>query len=95
MSDPLPDRETRLTEAVRIRARRRQAWARDGRVSVARNLGQIGALGWTITVPILLCLAAGRWLDHHFASRVFWTAPLIMLGAAFGGWSAWRWINRR
>lgn len=71
MSDPLPDREARLTKAVRVRAERRKAWARDGRPSLARNLGQIGALGWTITVPILICLAAGRWLDHHFASGVF------------------------
>jgi ATP synthase protein I len=95
MSDPLPDRETRLTDAVRVRAKRRQAWARHGKASFARSLGQIGALGWTIMVPILLCLAAGRWLDHHFASRIFWTAPLIMVGAGLGGWSAWRWINRR
>lgn len=95
MNEPPSERETHLTEAVRVRAQRVKRWQRDGERSVARNLGQIGALGWTITVPILVALAGGRWLDHHFDTGVFWTAPLIMAGAVFGGWSAWRWINRR
>jgi ATP synthase protein I len=93
--DPGKDLETRMAKSVRLRAERRQRWLRDGEPSLARNLGQIGALGWTIIVPILLALAAGRWLDHHFDTGIFWTAPLIMLGAVFGCWAAWRWISTR
>jgi ATP synthase protein I len=37
---------------------------------------------------------AGRWLDRTFQSGLFYTAPLLMLGAAFGCWSAWRWMQR-
>lgn len=95
MSEDPADRQTKLADAVRLRAERRKRWLREGEPSLTRNLGQIGALGWTITVPILIGLAAGRWLDHRFATGIFWTAPLIMTGAVIGGWSAWRWLSRR
>ena len=26
---------------------------------------------------------------------IFFTAPLIMLGAAVGMWTAWRWMHRQ
>lgn len=89
----LPDPEARLAEAVRLRAQRRRD-QEDG-PGFARNLGQIGALGWTIVLPALIGLAIGRWLDHRMATRIFWTAPLLMVGIALGCWSGWRWVNRR
>ena len=95
MSDPLPDRATRLTKAVRVRADRRKAWARDGGPSLARNLGQIGVLGWQIVLPALVGLAIGRWLDHRLDSGIFWTAPLLLVGLALGCWSGWRWMHRQ
>ncbi|VBQ39819.1 AtpZ/AtpI family protein [Burkholderia pseudomallei] len=53
----------------------------------------IGVLGWTIVAPTLAALALGRWLDRMFATRVFFSAPLLMLGAALGLWLAWRWMK--
>ncbi|TPA06760.1 hypothetical protein DIJ61_26730, partial [Burkholderia pseudomallei] len=50
-------------------------------------------LGWTIVAPTLAALALGRWLDRMFATRVFFSAPLLMLGAALGLWLAWRWMK--
>ncbi|MDV2183187.1 AtpZ/AtpI family protein, partial [Burkholderia pseudomallei] len=43
--------------------------------------------------PTLAALALGRWLDRMFATRVFFSAPLLMLGAALGLWLAWRWMK--
>ncbi len=60
-------------------ARRRQARAERGS-SLARNIGQIGALGWQIVVPALVALVIGRWLDHREASGIFWTLPLLLIG---------------
>ena len=37
--------------------------------------------------------SVGRWLDGHYNSGVFCTAPLLMLGAALGCWSAWKWMQ--
>ncbi len=78
---------------IRLRGERRTRWLRDGDDSVARRLAQIGVLGWISVTPILIGIFAGRWLDARFHSGVFWTAPLLLLGAALGCWSAWRWIK--
>jgi predicted F0F1-ATPase subunit len=59
------------------------------------RLGQIGILGWTVVVPTLLGLVLGHWLDRYFGTRVFFSAPLLMVGAGVGLWSAWKWMHRQ
>ncbi|WP_425605834.1 AtpZ/AtpI family protein [Paraburkholderia translucens] len=80
-------------------AQRAASRARTGRAnpepSLGARLGQIGILGWTIVLPILLCLLLGRWLDRLAGTRVFFAAPLLMIGAGIGLWSAWRWMHRQ
>jgi ATP synthase protein I len=84
-----------LARAAR-KAVERDAEARaDPEPSLGARLGQIGILGWTIIVPTLLCLFLGRWLDRSFGTGIFFSAPLLMLGAAIGFWSAWRWMHRQ
>ena len=87
-----PEDRDALVDGVQRRQQRHQAWLRDGGPSTARRLGQIGVLGWIIVTPMLAGLFAGRWLDHRFGSGLFWTAPLLMVGAGLGCWSAWRWM---
>jgi ATP synthase protein I len=91
--EPDPDQRDPLVSSVRLRGERRRKWLREGEPSTARRLAQIGVLGWIIVTPMLVGLFLGRWLDHLFNSGVFWSAPLLMLGMAIGGWSAWKWMN--
>jgi len=63
--------------------------------SLGSRLGQIGVLGWTIVVPTLFGLALGRWLDREFGTGVFFSAPLLMFGAAIGLWLSWKWMHRQ
>ena len=84
----------RLLEAVRRLGERRRRRLQEGEASLARYLGQIGVLGWTIVLPGLVGLFLGRWLDRRFASGIFWTAPLMLLGLALGCWFGWRWMRR-
>ncbi|WP_246251915.1 AtpZ/AtpI family protein [Ancylobacter pratisalsi] len=88
---PPPDR---MSEAARAAADRAARGVQTPEPSLGARLGQIGILGWTIVVPTLLGVFLGRWLDHAFASGVFFSAPLIMIGAALGFWSAWKWMHR-
>jgi ATP synthase protein I len=86
-----PDRLARAAQ----RAVEREAQGRaDPEPSLGARLGQIGVLGWTIIVPTLLCLFVGRWLDRSFGTGIFFSAPLLMVGAAIGLWWAWRWMHR-
>jgi ATP synthase protein I len=91
--EPDSDQRDPLLSNVRLRGERRRKWLREGEPSVARRLAQVGVLGWIIVVPMLIGVFVGRWLDQTFHSGVFWTAPLLMIGLALGGWSAWRWMN--
>ena len=93
--EPDPDQHDPLVSSVRLRGERRRKWLREGEPSVARRLAQIGVLGWMIVTPMLIGVFVGRWLDRIFNSGIFWSAPLLMLGLALGGWSAWKWMNVR
>ena len=84
----------RIVEAARRAAEREKQGRDDPEPSLAKRLGQIGILGWTIVVPTLLATLAGRWLDRSLSTGIFFSAPLIMLGAGFGLWSAWKWMHR-
>jgi len=87
--------DDRVAKAAR-RASDRDAMGREDREpSLAARLGQIGILGWTIVLPTLVCLALGRWLDRLMGTRVFFSAPFLMIGAAIGFWSAWKWMHRQ
>ncbi len=85
----LPEEKDPLLRAVRQRSKRR----REEGPSVASRLAQIGVLGWIIVVPMLIGLFIGHWLDRLARSGVFWTAPLLLIGLAFGCWSAWKWVQ--
>ena len=91
--DADPIRNDPLVQSIRLRSDRRAASLRDGEPSVAKRLAQIGVLGWIVVVPMLLGVFAGRWLDQHFQTGLLCTAPLLMLGAGLGCWSAWKWTQ--
>ena len=85
----------RLTHAAQKAAEREAEGRANPEPSLGARLGQIGVLGWTIVVPTLLLLFLGRWLDRSFGTGIFFSAPLLMIGAAIGFWSAWRWMRRQ
>jgi len=83
-----------LLSSIRHRVTRHQKAQREGQPSFGRYLAQVGVLGWTIVVPTLLGVFAGRWVDRRLGTGIFWTGPLLMAGLAIGCWSAWRWMHR-
>lgn len=82
-----------LAEAARHAAERAKEGEANPEPSLGARLGQIGILGWTIVVPTLIGVVLGRWLDRTLGTGIFFSAPLIMIGAAFGFWSAWKWMH--
>lgn len=86
--------QARMQQAIRKRARRREAWEEEGERPIWRNLSMIGALGWLIVAPTLLGVLLGRWLDEQFDSGIFYTAALIFAGVTFGCYLAWQRIDR-
>ena len=85
-----PDNHEKLSDAVKTRQERRERWQREGERSIGQNLAMIGVLGWTIVLPTLLGLFAGRWLDRQFHMGIFWTLGLLVVGLTIGCMLAWR-----
>lgn len=88
-------RDERVADAARQAAERDARGREEPEPSLGSRLGQIGILGWAIVLPTLMGLALGHWLDRTFGTRVFFSAPLLMIGAAVGFWSAWKWMHRQ
>jgi ATP synthase protein I len=90
-----PDDNDRMGRAAQQASSRDRAAREEPEPSLGSRLGQIGILGWSIVIPTLLGLVIGHFLDRHFGAGVFFSAPLLMIGAAFGLWSAWKWMHRQ
>lgn len=86
----------RLDKTVEARRLSRERGVREGERSIGQNLALIGVLGWTIVVPTLMGIFAGRWLDHNAPgpSPLFWTLGLMFAGLALGCHLAWKRIHR-
>lgn len=85
-----PEKHDGLEHAVKTRQERRERWRREGERSIGQNLAMIGVLGWTVVIPTLLGIFAGRWLDQTFHSGIFWTLGLLVAGMAVGCTLAWK-----
>jgi len=92
VTEPDPDRLANAAQGALDRATKGRA---DPEQSLGARLGHLGVLGWYIVLPTLLGLFLGRWLDRHFGTGIFFSAPLLMIGAAIGFWSAWKWMHRQ
>jgi len=91
MSKPLIDP---MAKAARRETERELRGLADPEPSLGMRLGQIGVLGWMVVFPILGLLFVGRWLDRHFSTGIFFSAPALMIGAAVGLAVAWKWMHR-
>jgi ATP synthase protein I len=97
MIPPQPDRPAALDAMLRSTRRagaRDLRWRDENLPPVAGRLAQIGVLGWMIVTPMLIGVFTGGWLDRRFHSGLFYTAPLLMVGAGLGCWWGWRWMQK-
>lgn len=94
MAQPELQDPDRLDENVRRHRARRERAARESRRSVGQDLAMIGVIGWTVVLPALLGIFAGRWLDRRFGTGIFWTLGLLVGGIAAGCALGWQRLTR-
>lgn len=84
----------RLDEEVRRRRERRARAQREGGRSLGQDLALVGVIGWTLVIPALLGVYAGRALDRRFGTGVFWTLGFLVAGIVLGCALAWQRLNK-
>ena len=58
------------------------------------GLGMFGMVGWSVTIPSLLGIGLGVWIDTHIQSKYSWTLMFLVIGVALGCFNAWYWISK-
>ncbi len=79
---------------IEKKARRRLRSAQRKQDSFWFGLRTMGMVGWSITLPTLLGIAAGTWLDARYPRPFSWTLTLLGLGLALGCLAAWTWVGK-
>lgn len=69
--------------------------AREEGDQVMFGLGLFGIVGWSISIPTVIGIAIGVFLDKKFNQSFSWTLTLLFAGVILGSFNAWRWIKEK
>jgi ATP synthase protein I len=86
------NRPNTFSEQIGAKAVRKLKAQQKAARSVWVGFAVSGMIGWSITMPTLIGIALGVWLDKHHPGKQSWTLSLIVAGLVIGCWNAWRWI---
>lgn len=86
--------ERDLVETVDVKEQRKLRARRAHGKNVWFGLGMFGVIGWSVSVPMLVFLAIGIWIDRRWPSPYSWTLMLLFVGVALGCLNAWYWLSR-
>lgn len=84
-----------LPEEIGAKAARKLAARRSSAQGVWFGLGMMGLIGWSVTIPTLLGVALGLWLDKLYPGVRSWTLALMVAGLSVGCLNAWHWVARQ
>jgi ATP synthase protein I len=90
---PSPSEEESFKRDIATKAQRKE-YARTHRARpLWSGFSLFGIVGWSVSIPTLLGIALGVWLDHNYAASHSWTLTMLALGLALGCYNAWRWVS--
>jgi ATP synthase protein I len=67
--------------------------ARGGDNGFWSSVQVLGVVGWSVTLPTLLGIALGIYLDRRWPERFSWTLMLLFAGLLLGCANAWMHIR--
>ncbi|AVZ29516.1 AtpZ/AtpI family protein [Nodularia spumigena] len=86
--------ETDFQKQIRTKSARKLQARRRKDQSIWFNLGVIGLVGWSITIPTLIGIAIGIWIDTRWPSQYSWTLMMLFIGIVLGCLNAWFWVQQ-
>jgi ATP synthase protein I len=95
--EPVPKHpsEAEFEAQVEKKEQRKIKAKQEGQRSIWFGLGMMGLVGWSVTIPTLIGVAIGVWIDRVSESRYSWTLMCLIFGVLLGCWNAWYWVQRQ
>jgi len=87
------DEQEDFAQTIHAKEQRKEEARKRPRTGILTGMGMFGLVGWSITLPTLLCLALGIWIDARYDTRFSWTLMLLVVGIALGSFTAWYWVR--
>jgi len=85
-------RESWLEEVSESEQRKQYGQRARGR-GIWVSLGVMGMVGWSVTLPTVLGLLLGLWIDNRWPSNISWALTLLLVGLVIGILNAWHWVD--
>ncbi len=93
--DNQPDSdETEFSRQVGAKETRKLKIQRKAVKNIWFGFGMFGLIGWSVTVPTLLGILLGLWLDENYPGTQAWTLNLMIIGLILGCLNAWHWVAK-
>lgn len=94
MNTKAENKKAETTEGIRRKSERRLRAKSENKKGLMFGLGMFGLVGWSVSVPTVMGLMLGIWLDSAFPSQYSWTLMLLAAGIITGCLNAWYWVMR-
>lgn len=94
MPDPIEKGPNRFPDEVGVREKRKLRAEKHRPQGVWFGLGMFGIVGWSVSVPTVVFVFLGIWIDLKWPGPYSWTLMLLVIGLIVGCLNAWFWVNR-
>ncbi len=96
---PPPSDDDEFEDEFETHVQRQRVLIEKGRREKGRSfwqyVGLIGAVGFSVVVPMALATFLGHWIDRRSPNTSYeWTLSLLVLGLALGCYNAWRIVTK-
>jgi ATP synthase protein I len=85
--------QDKLSEQVAKKEKRKMKARSDQGRSIWYGLGMFGLVGWSISIPTLIGIAIGIWIDRTWQHKFSFTLMCMFLGVVIGCSIAWYWVK--
>ncbi|MDE3021756.1 MAG: AtpZ/AtpI family protein [Pseudomonadota bacterium] len=86
--------EVKFTQQVDKKVARKLKAQRHVSQTLWSGLGMMGMIGWSVSVPTLIGIAIGLWMDRHYPGKHSWALMMLTFGLILGCINAWHWVVR-
>lgn len=83
-----------FSKKIEEKAERQQNAMKEKKQSIWFGLGMFGMIGWSVSIPTLLGIGGGIWLDLHYPQSFSWPLNGLIVGLFTGCFIAWHWVSK-